>query len=180
MKKQESKPKINLILYFLVTYVYLELTFKIMIFGIANLFTLSFIYSTIFGGILSIIIVMICRLFHMKVSRKIALTINCLICVTYALQFFMKKIFNTFFSISLFGIADQAVSFTGTAIIEILKNLPFIIILFMPYIVMLFMRPKINFHHPLNKRLFITDGIFALFMIIIMIININIEKNNEN
>ena len=174
----KEKKKVNLILVFFLSIIYLELIFKIIIFGMANLFNLEIIYSFLFAGIFSIIFAFIARLFHNNVNRRITLGIIAFICSWFAVQFIFKNIFNTFFSVNLFELADQALQFSGTAIMEIVKNIPVLILFFIPYIVSLLMRFNINYHHVVNKKIYFID--IALLILGIIVFNGFLQLNKDD
>ena len=175
----KEKKKVNLILVFFLSIIYLEILFKIFTFGMANLFNLEIIYSFLFAGIFSIIFAFISRLFHNNINRRIALGIVALICTWFAIQFIFKNIFNTFFSINLFELADQAFQFSGTAIMEIVKNIPVIILFFIPYIIALLIRFNINYHHVVNKKIYIIDSVLLLLGIIVFNGFLQLNKDDD-
>ena len=179
MEEKKSK-KINLILVYFLSIAYLEIVFKILTFGIANLFNLELVYAFLFAFIFSILFTIITRIFHNKVNRRIFLTIIALMCSWYSIQFLFKRIFNTFFSVNLFEIADQAVQFSSTAIMELFKNIPFIILLFLPYIIVLLIRFRVNYHHVKNKKIYIIDISLFLIMTLLFISILQINKTNDN
>ena len=174
----KEKKKINLILVFFLSIIYLEILFKIFTFGMANLFNLEIIFSFLFAGIFSIIFAFIARLFHNNVNRRITLGIIAFICSWFAVQFIFKNIFNTFFSVNLFELADQALQFSGTAIMEIVKNIPVLILFFIPYIVSLLMRFNINYHHVVNKKIYFID--IALLILGIIVFNGFLQLNKDD
>src|SRR5574344_972726 len=178
--KEAKKIRINLFMVYFISLMYLELTFRLIIFEIADFFSLEFLYACSFNLILASIFSFFSLLFHHKVNRRISLTILYLMGVWFSLQFFFKRVFNTFFSIYLFGIADQAIEFSGTAILEIFKNLPLIILLFLPYILTLIYKKDINFHHLKNMKIYIIDIIIILISFLSFKMFLNINKDAEN
>ena len=178
--KYNPEKGLSLFYVFLFSIIYLEIVYKITTFGIANLFNLELVYAISFGIIFAIIFTLLSRLFHNKVNRRLSLTIIALLCSWYSIQFIFKRIFNTFFSVNLFEIADQAVQFSSTAILEIFKNIPVLVLLFLPYILMLIYRSKINFHHLINKKIYYFDFICLFLAMLLFSLFLQIGKNDSN
>ena len=60
------------------------------------------------------------------------------------------------------------------------KHIPIILLLFIPYILFLLFRQKINFHHPHKSKINIIDIITLIIFIILFIISINTNKTDVN
>src|SRR5574344_2017366 len=178
--KDNSEKKFNLIYIYFLSIIYLEILYKIFTFGIANLFSLELVYATLFATSFSLIFTFLSRIFHNKTNKNITLTILIILCSWYSIQFIFKKIFNTFFSINLFEIADQAVQFSSTAIMEIIKNIPLLLFLFLPYFLVLIYSSKINFHHPINKKIYVCDFIITIIAILLFGLSLQIGKVDSN
>ena len=73
----------------------------------------------------------------------------------FSLQFTFKSSIKTFFTISLFKISDQAVGFIGEFFYIILKNLYGIIIFFLPFILLIVFRKKIDYEVEKEGRLYL-------------------------
>ena len=171
------KKKLSLFIIFLLSFIYLELVFKIMNFGIANLFSLSFIYYSLFSIIISLILYLICKSFSEKTNRRISLTIMFIICLVFTVEYVFRNIFNTFFSFSLLKIIDQALTFGGTAISETLKMLPCVILLFVPFIIMLIIRKKIGFEKHKKKKKVISYVVTLTLSILLFVLLANTGSN---
>jgi lipoteichoic acid synthase len=169
MKKKVKNKEIKLGLVFFLSIIYLEMVFHIATFGIANLFGFNFLYIILFSLIMALILNLICHMFHRRTNYLLALTLITFLSCWFAMENVFHHIFNTFFTIHIFGVADQALSFSGTALLEIFKNLPVIFIFFIPYILIRIYKKQINFHHAVGKSLYIKNG-FKIFLIIIVFI----------
>ena len=140
---------------FIITYIvllYLEIFYKISIFGFSHLLKSNILVLFVLLLPISSIIAILSNLTKNTRSNKIIYFLLIAIITTfYSVALIFKKVFNTYFCLSLFGLTDQAIAFTGTAIIEVLKNIFYIICLFLPFIIVLLFNKNLNFYY-LNKR----------------------------
>ena len=145
MKKEYKIINLFLVIYF--TLLYMELMFKILVFGISSIFSMSIFKIIIFLIPLSVLLTIMCKLFRKrKVNFIIYLVIFFIIGAWFSGSFVFKKVFNTFFSISIFKLSDQALAFKGTVVLEIIENIYGILLMFIPYILVIIFNKKINFH----------------------------------
>ena len=140
---------------FIITYIvllYLEIFYKISIYGFSHLLKSNILVLFVLLLPISSIIAILSNLTKNTRSNKIIYFLLIAIITTfYSVALIFKKVFNTYFCLSLFGLTDQAIAFTGTAIIEVLKNIFYIICLFLPFIIVLLFNKNLNFYY-LNKR----------------------------
>lgn len=140
---------------FIITYIvllYLEIFYKISIYGFSHLLKSNILVLFVLLLPISSIIAILSSLTKNTRSNKIIYFLLIAIITTfYSVALIFKKVFNTYFCLSLFGLTDQAIAFTGTAIIEVLKNIFYIICLFLPFIIVLLFNKNLNFYY-LNKR----------------------------
>lgn len=175
MKKEYKIINLFLVIYF--TLLYMELMFKILVFGISSIFSMSIFKIIIFLIPLSVLLTIMCKLFRKrKVNFIIYLVIFFIIGAWFSGSFVFKKVFNTFFSISIFKLSDQALAFKGTVVLEIIENIYGILLMFIPYILVIIFNKKINFHH-VNKRNLIEYLI--LFVIYIPLFYLGIYSSDE-
>lgn len=139
--------KINLINFCLL--LFLELVFGLFTFDYFSRETIIsiFIY-TLFS---SFVITFITTLFTSRINRIINYIVYFVICFWYSMQFVFKSSMKTFFSLSLFQISDQATGFAGETIKIIMTNLYGIIIFFIPLIVLIVFRKKMDYDISGNK-----------------------------
>jgi lipoteichoic acid synthase len=171
--------EIKLTLVYFLSILYYELVFHIATFGLANLFSFATIYVIIFAFIMTIILSTICHLFHRRTNYLLTLTIIVFLACWFATENVFHHIFNTFFSIHIFGIADQALTFSGTALLEIFKNLPIIFLFFIPYILIRAYKHQINFHYILDKKLYLKKGLSFIILVVFFIILLQVGKGNN-
>lgn len=171
---------INLIFITFLNLVSLEFLFKWLVFGFSSIFKINNLFLLIFLFPISGIIVFISHITKSSKKNKIIyFLILGLLTIWYAIALIFKKVFNTYFCLSLFGLSDQAIAFSQTAIIEILKNIIPLLILFLPFILSFIYSKYLDFSKPNNKK-----SIINLLTILLSIIVLNIvtyqTKDKEN
>lgn len=171
---------INLIFIMFLNLVSLEFLFKWLVFGFSSIFKINNLFLLIFLFPISGIIVFISNITKSSKKNKIIyFLILGLLTIWYAIALIFKKVFNTYFCLSLFGLSDQAIAFSQTAIIEILKNIIPLLILFLPFILSFLYSKYFDFSKPNNKK-----SLINLLTILLSIIVLNIvtyqTKDKEN
>lgn len=140
---------------FIITYIillYLEIFYKISIFGFSQPIKSNiFVLLLLLLPISSIIAILSNLTKNTRKNKIIYFFLVAIITIFFSVALIFKKVFNTYFCLSLFGLTDQAIAFTGTAILEILKNILYIVGLFLPFIIILIFNRNLNFSY-LNKR----------------------------
>ena len=126
---------------------YYELLFALLMFDIYNKETVVSCFIYILFS--SFIITLLTNLFNEKVNRIFNYIIYFIISVWFAGQFTFKSVFDSFFSFSMFTIADQVTSFWGEVFKAIFYNSYGIIIFFVPFILLIVFRKK--FHFKISK-----------------------------
>ncbi len=123
---------------------YYELLFALLMFDTYSKDTIisSFIYI-LFS---SFIITVLTNLFSEKLNRIFNYIIYFIISVWFAGQFTVKSFLDSFFSFSMFGIADQVTSFIDEVFKAIFYNLYGIILFFLPFIMFIIFRKKFDFN----------------------------------
>ena len=153
---------------------YFELLFKVINFGFS--FNITFLYTIFFVTILSLLLTIICGLFKPKTNKILSYVFLGLLTLWFGIEIVFKQIFNTFFSLSVFTIADQAASFIGTAIQEIIKNMFYIILLLIPIILLIIFRKKIIY----KKVNVLSNFIILVVYILGTIFCLNVAKGEAN
>lgn len=171
---------INLIFITFLNLVSLEFLFKWLVFGFSSIFKINNLFLLIFLFPISGIIAFSSHITKSSKKNKIIyFLILGLLTIWYAIALIFKKVFNTYFCLSLFGLSDQAIAFSQTAIIEILKNIIPLLILFLPFILSFLYSKYFDFSKPSNKK-----SIINLLTILLSIIVLNIityqTKDKEN
>lgn len=188
-KKNEKKEvKIIISLILTLSILYYEILYHITTFGIANLFSLKTIIYTLFAIISSVIITLILRLIRNdKIKLRTFLGIILFFAIYYFASYMFKNMFNTFFSIRLMAIGDQAIAFASTVVLEVLKRLPILILFILPYLFALRYKKNFNFNY---KHIYLelvcmvlSTGLFLVTIIVNKNINelfYNIDNNASN
>lgn len=139
MKKIIGRNLLNII--FLAYY---ELAFSLFMFDSFSKDTIiSVLIYTLF---VSFIITVLTSIFSEKVNKINNYIIYTLISLWYAGQFTVKEFLDSFFSFSMFSIADQVTSFMGAVLKAIFYNLYGIIIFFIPVILLIVFKKKFNYN----------------------------------
>ena len=124
--------------------IYYELLFALFMFDTYNKETVisSFIYI-LFA---SFVITILTNLFSEKVNRIFNYIIYFIISAWFAGQFTVKNFLDSFFSFSMFSVADQAISFWGEIFNAIFYNLYGIVLFFIPFIIFIVFKKKFDFN----------------------------------
>lgn len=175
-----TKKSIFLIVVCFFSLFYLEITFKIFNYGLVSIFKINTIILMLFLLPLSCIITILSKLTtNPKKNKMIYLVILGLFTVWTSISLIFKKVFNTYFCLSLFGLSDQAIAFTVTALLEILKNIILLIILFIPFFLSLFLSKYIDFKK-LKKKSSIMYILLLFIPISVLEVIIYSSKTKDN
>lgn len=154
--------------------VFMELIFMILSFSSININ--SFINIMLFMIPISIILTIITSLFKEKTNKILTFIIFFILSFWYSLYYIFNAIFNTQFSLAVLKLSNQGFQFINMGLKEILKNIYGLLILFLPFILLIIFRKKLDFKRLTSKFFYITLLIFII-SIIIFNININTYKN---
>ena len=175
-----TKKFISLIAVCFLSLFYLEIAFKIFNYGLASIFKVNTILLMLFLLPLSCVVTILSQLTaNIKRNKIIYLVIMGLFTIWTSISLIFKKVFNTYFCLSLFGLSDQALAFTGTAILEILKNIIFLIILFVHFFLSILFSKYIDFKK-LTKKSSILYVLLLLVPISVLEIIIYSSKTKDN
>lgn|SRR5574344_357234 len=152
--------KLNLTVYYFLSIMFVELIFKLFVFK--SVFNLSLIYISLFSIVVSFILTLLTKIF--KKNNITFIVFLSLIGLWYATEVTFKLIFNTFFSISILGIAGQAAQFIDTTILEIFKNIFVILLMFVPLVIGIIFRKRINLERHTKTGLLFTLLYITLFI----------------
>ena len=121
MKKIYSNLKINPVIIFSLSLIYLELVIKQIYFG--SIFDIGLLYTTIFLIPVVILLTFLTKAFNRIVNKIIFIFLMLLLSIYFEVQYIFFKLFSTPFSFSTIGLADQAADFTNIIKDTILANL---------------------------------------------------------
>ncbi len=129
-------------LYLLLSLLFLEVVFKIAIFK--SVFSLSLINICVYICFIALLCYLLSSIFNSKINTFIFRFILLFAGLYYALQECVYSIFGIFFSFSLFSAAGQTLEFGSEIVNVIIKNIGWIILFLLPFILSFVFRKKIN------------------------------------
>jgi len=156
---------------------FLELVFGLMLFSSISLETI--ISSLIYILFSSFVITILTTIFNKRVNKINSYIIYFVICLWFSLQFVFKSSMHTFFSLSLFKLTDQAAQFAGETFKIILFNFYGIIIFFLPFVLLVIFRKKINFDFGNRNLSLFYYSILILLSIFSYRVYLNTKKNES-
>ncbi len=121
---------------------YLEIVFRILTKN--AIFNISFLYVSLYSLFVALLISFLASWFNKKINKVIFYILIFGVCFVYALQLCIYKMFGFYFDISLLWASDQVAKFAGDGFKLILENILGIILLFLPFILLLIFKRKIN------------------------------------
>lgn len=131
-----------------------------------------FLHSVIAAGFYSIITF----IFKDKVNKIITGIILGILGLLFSVQLVFYQIFTSFFSFSVMGLSNQLTSFVGQTFKCIFSNLHFIILLFLPLIVFLFIKKKFVLQ---KNKLYNYVAYLMIFSFTLILFFINVSLNKE-
>ena len=163
------------IIYFL-SFIYLEFVYRLLLHK--TIFISSTFNMIIFILCYSILMYILSKIFKEKINKFIFYFTIIFWTIWFAAQYIVKDFFDFYISFSILQIADQVTSFLGKAVIETLKRIPGIILLFIPLILSIILRKKIR----IKKTNYIKILICICFLILFSIgyvYSLNIKKDES-
>ena len=147
-------------LYVFVSLLYLDLIFNLFAYDIY--LRSSIINIFLFDLINASLITILISVFSNKVNKIISYVIYGLLWFWYGLHFVIYKFLKTPFSIALFRQSDQPLQFGSEIFRAIFENLPVILLLFVPILLLIVFKKKIKFDRFSLKNTLTFIGIFVL------------------
>ncbi len=174
-----SMKKIKIFFIYLVSFIYLELLFKVLVHN--DIFNISLINILIFLTFFSLLLWVISTIFKKeKINKIIFYFILLSITIWFGVEYVVDGYFGFYVSLSALKIADQVGDFALTGLIEILKRILGIILILLPLILSGIFHKHIDFEHNNWKK---NLGYFCLsllvFLLFILSLNINKEEINS-
>ena len=177
MEKKDNKDRLNMIFIYFLSFIFYELVYQVLIFGVTNLFSSRTLYYSLFALFSSILLTYITRLFKTSIiRRRVMLGAILFFGVYYFASYMFKDMFNTFFSIRLMAIGDQAVAFASTVLVELLKRSYALIIFALPYLFSLRYKRNISY----TKKYKLYEFIMLICSILLFVLSININSNTKD
>jgi len=176
-KKCGCEFAICIYLFWLIVLLFLEYSFRLFM-SIGFSFD-SFINILLYSCAASSVLSIITTLFKEKANKIITGVLLFLIGFLMNVQLVFFKIFKTYFSLSNLALGDQAASFAKDALIGILQNILFILVLLLPFILLIVFKKKIVIKK--NGLLAYVSYLFILLASIgLFYLNMNVTKNEVN
>jgi lipoteichoic acid synthase len=163
--------KYQTLFYYLFAFFYWEFLFKIIAFK--SIFNESLLNILLFGLFWSLLCFILTNIFNEKINRKLFYTIILFFSIWFSAQICVFRLFGFFFSLNLSSATGQIFSFFSTIVSIVYKNIWFILLFFIPYILINIFRKKIKLNKITKKDLLtslkldlISLGIFLLSLLL--------------
>ena len=168
--------KLNVIIVYLISLVYMEFLYKLLIFD--KFFDLAIFNLLVFVILFSILCGVITTLFkNEKANKWILISILGVIAIWFSAQYVVKDYFDFYISLSTFQVADQVGGFLGKTIIEIIKRIPCILLFFVPMITSIVFNKYINLEQKNKEKVIGFLGLTLLiYGVFLLCLNINKDK----
>ena len=168
--------KLNIINF--LTLIFFEVVFAIISF---DTYTREEVFSVfIYSLFSSFVITLLMTVWSEKVNRIFSYIIYFVLCFWFALETIFKSFLQTFFSLSMFKLTDQAMGFAGETFKVIINNLHYLIIFFIPFILLIIFRKKLDFDIRENKLYLFSYIILIPLSFLSHRLYINSTKNSDN
>lgn len=177
-KKEVPKKvkKINFLIILFICFMYMEVLFSTLTFGVSSLLSIKLVYSTLFAVIVSLFVGLICKIGSKKANKVISIILVLIFGLYYFGAYMFKSLFNTFFSFHLLGISDQAVTFLEDTIKEIIKRLPMLVLFLIPFVFILLYKNKLSFRKRTRNIILQVIALLCVIGSFILCINFNQER----
>ena len=152
----------------------MEIVIKYLLFK--SLFNISTIYIIVYVAFISLILTLVTKLFSEKINRLIMYLFLVILSIWFSAQFICKDYFDFYISWNIFLVADQMNDFLDKCVVETLKRIGEILIIFLPFFVVSLIGKRIDF----NKAKFKENFIYIILIIIKYFIFIGLFKINKN
>lgn len=140
--------KINLLNY--IVLIFFEAMFALISFDIYSKGeVLSILIYSLF---VSFVMTILMTIWSEKVNRIFGYIIYFIFCFWFALETIFKAFLQTFFSLDCFKLSDQAMGFAGETIKVIVSNIHYLVLFFLPFILLIIFRRKLDFDIKGNKK----------------------------
>lgn len=168
--------KLNIINF--LTLIFFEVVFAIISF---DTYTREEVFSVfIYSLFSSFVITLLMTVWSEKVNRIFSYIIYFVLCFWFSLETIFKSFLQTFFSLSMFKLTDQAMGFAGETFKVIINNLHYLIIFFIPFILLIIFRKKLDFDIRENKLYLFSYIILIPLSFLSHRLYINSTKNSDN
>ncbi len=168
--------KINLLNY--IVLIFFEAMFALISFDIySKSEVLSILIYSLFS---SFIITILMTVGSEKTNKIFSYIIYFVLCFWFALEAIFKSFLQTFFSLDCFKLSDQAMGFAGETIKVIVGNIHYLILFFLPFILLIIFRKKIDLNIKENKKYLYSYIILIPLSFLSYRLYINSTKDNKD
>ena len=141
--------KMSLVLFYYLSLIFLEVIFRIVC---IKSITLAFINSLLYLIPISFLLAFLSTLFkNKKVNFSISLVLMFIITILFGVEIVFKNTFKVFFSVRSLGLTNQVMAFLSSVFKAIWDNIIYLLILFIPFITLIFVRKKVNFNQSTGR-----------------------------
>lgn len=162
---------------------YLVLIFFEMVFALISfdIYSKSEVLSILIYSLFSSFIMTILMTVGSEKTNKIfSYIIYFVLCFWFALEAIFKSFLQTFFSLDCFKLSDQAMGFAGETIKVIVGNIHYLILFFLPFILLIIFRKKIDLNIKENKKYLYSYIILIPLSFLSYRLYINSTKDNKD
>lgn len=168
--------KINLLNY--IVLIFFEAMFALISFDIySKSEVLSILIYSLFS---SFIMTILMTVGSEKRNKIFSYIIYFVLCFWFALEAIFKSFLQTFFSLDCFKLSDQAMGFAGETIKVIVGNIHYLILFFLPFILLIIFRKKIDLNIKENKKYLYSYIILIPLSFLSYRLYINSTKDNKD
>lgn len=158
--------------------IFFEMVFALISFGIYSKGeVLSILIYSLF---VSFIMTILMTIWSEKVNRIFGYIIYFIFCFWFALETIFKAFLQTFFSLDCFKLSDQAMGFAGETIKVIVSNIHYLVLFFLPFILLIIFRKKIDLNIKENKKYLYSYIILIPLSFLSYRLYINSTKDNKD
>ena len=171
--------KINTLVIFSISIIYLELLMKYVVLG--KVLDMGLIYLTIFILPVILLLTFISKLFSDKVNMVITFLLMLIITLYFEVQYVFYTLMDTLFSFSTIGLADQALDFMDIVKDTISSHLPIFLLILVPFILLIIL----NIIHCVDYDKYKKESKIALLIMFTLAYGVTFvyllpNKNNTN
>ena len=168
--------KINLLNY--IVLIFFEAMFALISFDIySKSEVLSILIYSLFS---SFIMTILMTVGSEKTNKIFSYIIYFVLCFWFALEAIFKSFLQTFLSLDCFKLSDQAMGFAGETIKVIVGNIHYLILFFLPFILLIIFRKKIDLNIKENKKYLYSYIILIPLSFLSYRLYINSTKDNKD
>lgn len=162
-------------LYIILSIIYLEIIYHIFTFYDFN------IIGAVLSSIpISLILIFIKNLFNKKINQVLFYSLYFLIVFIYELQFIYYKMMGYVCSIASLKMAGDAATGYENIIGYVIKNWYIVLLLFLPFLILLKYKKKLDFENKINFKILLYSLLFHIIFLLYLLIGKNEIYSNYN